>query len=192
MWVYSYYWNGQNKVQSSWSQWKFDADILAITFVQDEIFMVVQRASKVYLEKIKLSQDEAVGITDNNHEILLDRRVKLTTDASLDDFTTNYYADGAGLKYIDKEGDILTETEAQTKTIVLSPSMSKMVLDVDNALHSLRSNPYRKSLENYFVLRKITKLNKVLYLSNGLVSVKTSYNVLKNLEINGCIIDGHY
>ena len=112
MWVYGYYWNGQNKVQSSWSQWKFDADILAITFVQDEIFIVTQRSSKVYLEKIKLSQDEAVGTTENNHEILLDRRVKLESNTALTNFDTTYYGDGSSLKYIDKKGDILTLAQA--------------------------------------------------------------------------------
>jgi len=117
MWVYGYYWNGQNKVQSSWSQWKFDADILAITFVQDEIFIVTQRASKVYLEKIKLSQDEAVGTTENNHEILLDRRVKLESNTALTNFNTTYYGDGSSLKYIDKKGDILTLAQATALSI---------------------------------------------------------------------------
>tara|TARA_R100001594_G_scaffold68802_2_gene103158 strand:- start:1632 stop:4121 length:2490 start_codon:yes stop_codon:yes gene_type:complete len=118
MWVYSYYWNGQNKVQSSWSQWKFDADILAITFVQDEIFMVVQRASKVYLEKIKLSQDEAVGATSNQHEILLDRRVKITNPTHLTgtNFNTTYYDDGSSLKYVNKSGDPITLAQAQAMT----------------------------------------------------------------------------
>ena len=117
MWVYSYYWNGQNKVQSSWSQWKFDADILAITFVQDEIFMVVQRSNKVYLEKVQLSQDEAVGATTTGHEILLDRRVKITSDSNLTNFDTVYYDDGSSLKYIDKAGNTLSLTQAQALTL---------------------------------------------------------------------------
>lgn len=117
MWVYSYYWNGQNKVQSSWSQWKFDADILAITFVQDEIFMVVQRSNKVYLEKVQLSQDEAVGATTTGHEILLDRRVKITSDSNLTNFDTVYYGDGSSLKYIDKAGNTLSLAQAQALTL---------------------------------------------------------------------------
>ena len=124
MWVYGYYWNGQNKVQSSWSQWKFDSDILAITFVQDEIFIVTQRSSKVYLEKIKLSQDEAVGTTENNHEILLDRRVKLTSNSSYTNFDTNYYADGNSLKYIDKKGDILS-----------SATLANLTIDANNPIY---------------------------------------------------------
>ena len=115
MWVYGYYWNGQNKVQSSWSKWILDADILATTFVQDEIFLVVQRGTKVYLEKIKLSQDEAVGTTTNKHEILLDRRVKATSASHISNFTSTYYADGSNLKYIDKKGDPLTSAEALAK-----------------------------------------------------------------------------
>ena len=117
MWVYSYYWNGQNKVQSSWSQWKFDADILAITFVQDDIFMVVQRSNKVYLEKVQLSQDEAVGATTTGHEILLDRRVKVTSNSNLTNFDTVYYGDGVSLKYIDKAGNTLSLTQAQALTL---------------------------------------------------------------------------
>ena len=120
MWVYSYYWNGQNKVQSSWSQWKFDADILAITFVQDDIFMVVQRSNKVYLEKVQLSQDEAVGATTSEHEILLDRRVKITSDSNLTNFNTVYYDDGSSLKYIDKAGNTLSLAQAQDLTLSAS------------------------------------------------------------------------
>ena len=120
MWVYSYYWNGQNKVQSSWSQWKFDADILAITFVQDEIFMVVQRSNKVYLEKVQLSQDEAVGATTTGHEILLDRRVKVTSNSNLTNFDTVYYGDGVSLKYIDKFGNTLSASDVGN--LVLSTS----------------------------------------------------------------------
>ena len=115
MWVYGYYWNGQNKVQSSWSKWILDADILATTFVQDEIFLVVQRGTKVYLEKIKLSQDEAVGTTTNSHEILLDRRVKATATSHISEFASLFYTDGVNLKYIDKNGDPLTSAEALAK-----------------------------------------------------------------------------
>tara|TARA_X000001388_G_scaffold14163_3_gene8231 strand:+ start:991 stop:3480 length:2490 start_codon:yes stop_codon:yes gene_type:complete len=117
MWIYSYYWNGQNKVQSSWSQWKFDADILAITFVQDDIFVVFQRSNKVYLEKIQLSQDESVGATTSEHEILLDRRVKITSDSNLTNFTSTYYGDGTSLKYIDKAGNTLSLAQAQALTL---------------------------------------------------------------------------
>lgn len=120
LWIYSYYWNGQNKVQSSWSQWKFDADILAITFVQDDIFMVVQRSNKVYLEKVQLSQDESVGATTSEHEILLDRRVKITSNSNLTNFDTVYYGDGSSLKYIDKTGNTLSASDAGN--LVLSTS----------------------------------------------------------------------
>ena len=120
LWIYSYYWNGQNKVQSSWSQWKFDADILAITFVQDDIFMVVQRSNKVYLEKVQLSQDEAVGATTSEHEILLDRRVKVTSNSNLTNFNTVYYGDGSSLKYIDKAGNTLSLAQAQALTLSAS------------------------------------------------------------------------
>jgi len=120
LWIYSYYWNGQNKVQSSWSQWKFDADILAITFVQDDIFMVVQRSNKVYLEKVQLSQDEAVGATTTGHEILLDRRVKVTSNSNLTNFDTVYYGDGSSLKYIDKAGNTLSLAQAQALTLSAS------------------------------------------------------------------------
>jgi len=120
LWIYSYYCNGQNKVQSSWSQWKFDADILAITFVQDDIFMVVQRSNKVYLEKVQLSQDEAVGATTTGHEILLDRRVKVTSNSNLTNFNTVYYGDGSSLKYIDKAGNTLSLAQAQALTLSTS------------------------------------------------------------------------
>ena len=119
MYVYRYFWQGTNKLQSAWSKFTFDSTIISAEFLQDEIYMVVQRGSNTYLEKVKLSQDDAVSIMAASHPVHLDRRVKITTTAAYDSFTSTYYADGNSsdysnndsVVYVSKFGELLGTTD---------------------------------------------------------------------------------
>ena len=118
MYVYRYFWQGTNKLQSAWSKFTFDSTVITAEFLQDEIYLVVQRGSNVYLEKLKLSQDDSVAIMSAEHPVHLDRRVKVTTTATFDSFTSTYYADGnstdysdnASVVYVSKYGELLGST----------------------------------------------------------------------------------
>ena len=119
MYVYRYFWQGTNKLQSAWSKFTFDSSIVSAEFLQDEIYMVVQRGSNVYLEKLKLSQDDAVSIMAASHPVHLDRRAKLTTTANFDNFSSTFYSDGNStdysnnnsVVYVSKFGEILGTTD---------------------------------------------------------------------------------
>lgn len=100
VYVYRYYWNGNEKLQSAWSKWVFDGDVLNADFNKSEIYMIVKRGSDVCLEVVNLGTDTAIAVTDANHPILLDRRVKLqtggTTSVPYTDSNTIYVTqDGA-------------------------------------------------------------------------------------------------
>ena len=41
--VYAYHWQGTEKVQSAWSKWKFDDKIINFSFLEDEIYLVIER-----------------------------------------------------------------------------------------------------------------------------------------------------
>ena len=113
--VYSYHWQGTEKVQSAWSKWKFDDKIINFSFLEDEIYFVFERGTKVYLEQMTLGEDEAIETTTNSHSIHLDRRVKLTSAYTSSNFQSTYYADAgtnnANLKFVNKNGDEKTEAE---------------------------------------------------------------------------------
>ena len=119
MYVYRFFWQGTNKLQSAWSKFTFDSTVITAEFLQDSIFLVVQRGSNVYLEKMKLSQDDSVTTMSGEHSVHLDRRVKITSTSNLDNFTSTYYADGnstdysdnSSVVYVSKFGELLGATD---------------------------------------------------------------------------------
>ena len=77
LFIYKYYYADQEKLQSSWSKWVFDADILDMAFIGSIGFILFRRGTSIYLEKINLSVDNATTIMDDKIGVRLDRRVKL-------------------------------------------------------------------------------------------------------------------
>ena len=82
LFVYKYYYSDQEKLQSSWSSWLFDADIIDMEFIGSVAFVLFRRGTKIYLEKINLSVDNANVIMDDQIGVRLDRRVALKTAGS--------------------------------------------------------------------------------------------------------------
>lgn len=75
MWIYKFFWAGDDKLQSSWSRWVLPADdtILSVANIESDIFIVVQRPDGVYLDRIDLQSTEPD--TRLGFQIHLDRRV---------------------------------------------------------------------------------------------------------------------
>jgi len=105
VYVYRYYWNAQEKLQSAWSKWKFGGTVLNVDFNKSEIFMVIKRGSDVCLETINLGEDTAISVTDAGHSVLLDRRVKLKTGGT----TTLPYTDSSAI-YVTQNGAIIASS----------------------------------------------------------------------------------
>jgi len=106
IYVYRYYWNNQEKLQSAWSKWKFNGTVLNVDFNKSEIFLIVKRGSDVCLETINLGEDTAISVTDAQHPVLLDRRVKLKTGG----ITSLPYTDSSAI-YVTQNGDIVAVSE---------------------------------------------------------------------------------
>lgn len=79
LYVYKYFFNGNEKLQSSWSKWSFgsDSSILNADFIGSEMYLVINRADGVYLEKVVVS----LGDIDVNepYTVHLDRKVQLAS-----------------------------------------------------------------------------------------------------------------
>lgn len=75
--VYKYFWSGNEKVQSSWSRYGFDSDIRGMSFLDSDLYVVLSDGVMIRLR----SSDETVGPT-NVDEVYLDRRL------SVDDLDT--------------------------------------------------------------------------------------------------------
>jgi hypothetical protein len=78
VYIYKYYWKGEEKLQSAWSKWTFpgSATILSMDVMATKLFMVINRSDGVYLEAIDLQ----VGLVETNVPMLvnLDRKFYAT------------------------------------------------------------------------------------------------------------------
>ena len=75
VYVYQFFWDGSSKLQSAWSKWSFGTGvtILNIDFIENELFLVLQRADGVYLEKMNVSSDyREPGM---NYNVYVDRKI---------------------------------------------------------------------------------------------------------------------
>ena len=78
VYVYKNFWEGQNKLQNSWSHWTFDGDILNCAFLGSTLKLLIRRTDGIYLDDINLSLDSAEAVMEDETSVLLDRRHKLT------------------------------------------------------------------------------------------------------------------
>nr|WP_319513373.1 hypothetical protein [uncultured Cohaesibacter sp.] len=90
MYVYKYYWSGQNKLQSSWSKWEFpNVDrVLDFGFIESALYVIFLRGSRIYLERM----DVQPGIKDDDidYVIHLDQRSLIEAGSYVDfDFGQN-------------------------------------------------------------------------------------------------------
>lgn len=77
LYIYKYFFNANEKLQSSWSKWTYGSDstILNVDFIGSDMYLVINRADGVFLEKTTVS----LGDTGPNepYNVHLDRKVQL-------------------------------------------------------------------------------------------------------------------
>lgn len=75
LFIYSFYFSGNEKLQSSWSTFTLPtgSSVLHMEFIRSVLYMVVSRSDGVYFEKIDLSAGAAV--TGEPYQVALDRKV---------------------------------------------------------------------------------------------------------------------
>lgn len=142
MFVYRYYWNRDEKLQSSWSIWELDpADrILAAEFVDSRLVLIVARADGVYLEDMNLD-DGAVEAAPSAQEVSwrfhLDRRVDesacaLSYDESLGETRiTLPYAEAADLWVVARPDDATDASPAGRSFAYSRPDAATLVVGGD-------------------------------------------------------------
>ena len=89
LYVYKFRWQGDEKVMSSWSYWEFGDEntILSINVMENTIFLLMDRADGIMLEKIDLSTNAVAGTL--SHDVLLDHRTLITGASMSYDAGTN-------------------------------------------------------------------------------------------------------
>ena len=95
IYLYKFLFQGDNKLQSAWSYWEFNAgkSVIGIDLIESDLYVVVQYSDAVYLERIVTHPDAVDAGT--TVEMLLDRKtteascsVALTTPSGLDTQST--------------------------------------------------------------------------------------------------------
>ena len=74
LYVYKYYWNNTQKLQSSWSRWTFTGEIMNIDFIESTLWMIVNRSDGAYLEAMNVAAQSHSGATEP-YIVHLDRKV---------------------------------------------------------------------------------------------------------------------
>lgn len=81
LYIYKYLYLGDTRVQQAWSKWSFDSDILGAEFIDNVLYLVMQRDSGVYLEALTI-QYATTDYADEPYRVLLDHKQEITLDSS--------------------------------------------------------------------------------------------------------------
>ena len=113
LYIYKYYFSGNEKLQSSWSTFSFAAGstILNCEFIKSVLYLVISRADGVYLEKM----DFSIGATTTGepYHVHLDRKVQIPTTALSYDGTHTTINSGA-IGYLPSDGNYMAVTKGST------------------------------------------------------------------------------
>jgi hypothetical protein len=110
--VYRYYWRGEEKLQSAWSEWKFSGIVRSVAFNGSIIKIVLEYSDGLYLESLSLAYDSAspdmvYTSTLPNYaggSVLLDRRYKLAS-------STLPYTDSSTI-FVNNVGSVRSQADA--------------------------------------------------------------------------------
>ena len=105
LYVYKYFMNGTDKLQSSWSKFILgkpgEVSVLSTLFIASDVYLVVERHGKVYIEYMDM--ELAVDDAQMGYPILLDRKAMVQGAYNVDSRTTEWT-----LPYTIEEADIVT------------------------------------------------------------------------------------
>ena len=87
IYIYKYLFLGGTRQQASWSYWEFKGDILGASFVGSELYLVIERKGRMYLEKISFSYNTK-NFEEEPYHAFMDRKCITTLPASAYDKVT--------------------------------------------------------------------------------------------------------
>jgi hypothetical protein len=82
MFVYKFFWQNKEKIQSAWQKFTFARSIVSMGFIESDLYVITKDSTDTFLEKLPMENDLQ---DDNGYTILLDSRIDgsaLTTSFS--------------------------------------------------------------------------------------------------------------
>ena len=119
LYVYKYYWQENDKIQSSWSVWKFGNNILNCAFIGSTLQILISRSDGVYLENLNLSTDSSIAVMEDDTSVLLDRRVKMKSSTSVDTLSDlPYYTSiPSDIVYVNQNAQKIAQADVDTRIV---------------------------------------------------------------------------
>ena len=121
-------------MQSAWSTWKFDAEIIDMSFIGSIAFFLFRRGSSIYLEKLNLSVDNATSTMDDKIGVRLDRRVKLDGGSTSTDAITDFYND-VNHDVVKLSGNITVDGSAEYGPVIKITGLNNGTHNADQTLN---------------------------------------------------------
>lgn len=121
IYVYKFYWNGDQKAQSSWSYWEMDDNdiLLSIDVIGQDLFALIKRADGTYLETLDLEANAVTGAL--TFDILLDRRATMPA-GSFDSTDTIYDLDYPLATAQEKAALRIIQTNGANAGVLIDPT----------------------------------------------------------------------
>ena len=136
--VYKWYDNGQERLQSSWSKWKFDLEIAHVFFTNNLIYVVFKNG---YFEKLDLTYDPSKPHLDHLIELAQSGDYSYSVGNTARNPVRNYdFTAGANLQGVSMDGEGLGRFATQAN-VPITYFMTPDSIVSDNLLLNLRDNP---------------------------------------------------
>lgn len=125
IYVYKFFWAGNDKIQSSWSKFTMTHDILGIFFIESDLYIIMEDGTGSFLERIQLES----GLTDTgfDYTIRLDSRQtvddtdhSVSYNSSADTTTITPGVDCTGIEVWSEDGNKATEASSTATTITVN------------------------------------------------------------------------
>lgn len=83
MYIYKFLFLNDSKAQASWSSWTFDGEIIGADFINSIMYLVINRGSNTFLEKLPISYNTKDFVSEP-YRVMLDRKFKTTLHGTFD------------------------------------------------------------------------------------------------------------
>ena len=104
VYIYKYYFNGNEKIVSSWSKFTFPFDVISLEFMQSSLFVIGLKDGKALLSELKCEELRVEDDTTGGFTVHLDLLKKHTFDGAI---TTTPTDVDIPLGFSPEEGDVI-------------------------------------------------------------------------------------
>ena len=127
MFVYKFFWQNKEKIQSAWQKFTFARSIVSMGFIESDLYVITKDSTDTFLEKLPMEND----LQDpNGYTILLDSRIDNTAVSISYDAPTNattisgFPYDPAGVEVYSKTGHKFTFTRTSATEGTVSGNLT--------------------------------------------------------------------